>query len=413
MGLGGLGLGGLGLGGLGLAVATWLAEQGARHLLLLGRSTPKVEAQQQLDQLRALGVAITVVQADVTDRAQLQNALAQVDSCYPLRGVIHSVGVLDDGLLAGQSWARFTKVLAPKLAGTWHLHELTQALPLDFFVLFSSMTGLLGNQGQANHAAANAFLDAFVYYRRAQGLPALSINWGGWSDIGVAADLVRANRQLMAERGQGAIAPAQGIAAFAYLLAQSQRRQAVQVGVMPIQWPQYLTQAAAASLFYRDFRQANAGAQPLVSTAPTVNLRQQLQAADPATRRQHLLDYLRTAVAKVLGLRDPAQIHPQQGLLEMGLDSLMAIELRNQLGRTLAQKLPSTLIFDYPTIDELRHYLLETLFVEEAVPVPAAEDMTAVAAADPGRHELVTDAIAELSADDLMAQIAADFKAFQ
>ena len=402
-----------GLGGLGLAVATWLAEQGARHLLLLGRSTPKVEAQQQLDQLRALGVAITVVQADVTDRAQLQNALAQVDSCYPLRGVIHSVGVLDDGLLAGQSWARFTKVLAPKLAGTWHLHELTQALPLDFFVLFSSMTGLLGNQGQANHAAANAFLDAFVYYRRAQGLPALSINWGGWSDIGVAADLVRANRQLMAERGQGAIAPAQGIAAFAYLLAQSQRRQAVQVGVMPIQWPQYLTQAAAASLFYRDFRQANAGAQLLVSTAPTVNLRQQLQAADPATRRQHLLDYLRTAVAKVLGLRDPAQIHPQQGLLEMGLDSLMAIELRNQLGRTLAQKLPSTLIFDYPTIDELRHYLLETLFVEEAVPVPAAEDMTAVAAADPGRHELVTDAIAELSADDLMAQIAADFKAFQ
>ena len=125
-----------------------------------------------------------------------------------------------------------------------------------------------------------------------------------------------------------------------------------------------------------------------------------------------MLDYLRTAVAKVLGLRDPAQIHPQQGLLEMGLDSLMAIELRNQLGRTLAQKLPSTLIFDYPTIDELRHYLLETLFVEEAVPVPAAADIMTVAAADPGRHELVTDAIAELSADDLMAQIAADFKAF-
>ena len=402
-----------GLGGLGLAVARWLAEQGARHLLLLGRSAPNAAAQTQLDQLRALGVVVTVVQADVTDRAQLQNALAQVDSRYPLRGVIHSVGVLDDGLLAGQSWARFTKVLAPKLAGTWHLHELTQALPLDCFVLFSSMTGLLGNQGQANHAAANAFLDAFVYYRRAQGLPALSINWGGWSDIGVAADLVRANRQLMAERGQGAIAPAQGIAAFAYLLAQSQRRQAVQVGVMPIQWPQYLTQAAAASLFYRDFRQANAGAQPLVSTAPTVNLRQQLQAADPATRRQHLLDYLRTAVAKVLGLRDPAQIHPQQGLLEMGLDSLMAIELRNQLGRTLAQKLPSTLIFDYPTIDELRHYLLETLFVDEAAPVPAAADIMTVAAADPGRHELVTEAIAELSADELMAQIAADFKAFQ
>ena len=400
-----------GLGGLGLAVAEWLVEQGARHLLLLGRSAPNAEAQQQLKRLTALGVTVTVIQADVTDRAQLENALQQVDSRYPLCGVIHSVGVLDDGLLVQQSWARFAKVLAPKIQGSWHLHELTKTLPLEFFVLFSSMTGLLGNRGQANHAAANAFLDAFVHYRRAHGLPALSINWGGWAEIGAAADLVRENRQFMAARGQGAIDPTQGLAAFAYLLAQNQEQRAVQVGVMPIQWPQFLANTVATNLLYRDFQQADLATPPLVATTPVINLRHQLSAADTDTRNQLLIDYLRSAVAKVLGLRDPAQIHPHQGLLEMGLDSLMAIELRNQMGRTLEQKLPSTLIFDYPTIDELRQYLLRTLFAGEAPPTTAV--VTPELADTPSTPGLVAEAIAELSVDELMAQIAADFKAIQ
>jgi acyl transferase domain-containing protein/NADPH:quinone reductase-like Zn-dependent oxidoreductase/acyl carrier protein/SAM-dependent methyltransferase len=399
-----------GLGGLGLAVAAWLAEQGARHLLLVGRRTPHAEIQPQLERLTALGVTLTVAQADVTDRTQLQQVLQQVDSRYPLRGVIHSVGVLDDGPLVQQTWPRFRRVLAPKLQGSWHLHELTKALPVDFFVLFSSMTGLLGNRGQANHAAANAFLDAFVHYRRARGLPALSIQWGGWSEIGAAADLVRENRQWMAARGQGAIAPQQGIAAFAYLLAQNQEQRATQVGVMPIQWPQFLANVAATNLFYHDFRQADLTTPLPAVTEPVANLRHQLKAADADSRQQLLADYLRATVAKVLGLRDPKQIHPHQGLLEMGLDSLMAIELRNQMGRTLEQKLPSTLIFDYPTLAELHQYLLRTLFAGETLPAAnlVSEQLSTAPAPD-----LVAKEIAELSVDELMAQIAEDFKSFQ
>ena len=173
-----------GLGGLGLAVAHWLVGQGARHLTFIGRSKPKVEAQLELDAMVASGVELTLVYADVADPVQLQAAVQQIDSAHPLRGIVHAAGVLDDSALANQGWERFTKVLRPKVQGAWNLHLWTRTMPLDFFVVFASTAGVLGNRGQASHAAANAFLDAFVHYRRAQGLPALSIDWGPWARSG-------------------------------------------------------------------------------------------------------------------------------------------------------------------------------------------------------------------------------------
>ncbi|MCX6047086.1 MAG: SDR family NAD(P)-dependent oxidoreductase, partial [Chloroflexi bacterium] len=344
-----------GLGGLGLAMAEWLAAQGARQLLLLGRGHPKPVAQAQIAALSAKGVTVTIAQADVTNLEALKTTLQQVDERYPLRGLIHAVGVLDDGALRQQNWARFARVLAPKVTGAWHLHALTKELPLDFFVLFSSASSLFGNHGQANHAAANAFLDAFAAYRQAQGLPCLSINWGAWSEIGAAADRVRGQKQQMAEQGVGVITPQQGVAAFAYLLQQTEP----QVGVAPMAWPKFLDRPFR-NAFYAAFTAPEPSS--MVAVPPPVrSLRQQLLAVAGEERRRLLMDHLRGAVAKVLGLRSPEQIDPQQGLLAMGLDSLMAIELRNHLARTLEQPLPATLIFDYPMLEALSTYLLSTI----------------------------------------------------
>ena len=190
-----------GLGGLGLAIAERLVAHGAKHLLLIGRSQPKPDVQEQLKALSTLGVEISVAQCDVTDHRRLQQILEEINEDRPLRGIIHSVGVLDDGALLHQSWSRFAKVLAPKIQGAWHLHELTLEVQLDFFVLFSSVASLLGNRGQANHAAANGFLDAFAHYRQSRGLPALSINWSGWSEIGAAAEQIRTQGRQMAAPG--------------------------------------------------------------------------------------------------------------------------------------------------------------------------------------------------------------------
>ncbi|MCB0123365.1 MAG: SDR family NAD(P)-dependent oxidoreductase, partial [Caldilineaceae bacterium] len=302
-----------GLGGLGLAVAEWLATQGAKQLLLVGRSRPTAAAAEQIAALEDQGVTVTTAQVDVTNLAQLRETLAQIDDSRPLRGIIHSVGVLDDGALLQQNWERFARVFAPKIQGAWHLHTLTKALPLDFFVLFSSGASVLGNRGQANHAGANAFLDAFAHYRRAQGMPALSINWGAWAEIGAAAALVRKNQDQMAAAGQGVIAPAAGIAALAQLMGES----ATQVAVLPTIWEKFLAAFNTQSPFLNNF--ATQRAAPVLSAPQTVtSLRAELAAAPLAQRRQRLLSHIQTQAAAILGMQQLPAI--KVGLTEMGMD---------------------------------------------------------------------------------------------
>jgi acyl transferase domain-containing protein/acyl carrier protein len=177
-----------GFGGLGLKTAEWMATQGAKHLVLIGRSEPSPAARRVVEHMQLQGVDVMIAQADVSDMRQLQSLMEEVKDRMPvLRGVIHAAGVLDDGALLNLNRERMRKVMAPKVAGTWNLHEATAGLPLDFFVLFSSAVSVLGSPGQGNYAAASAFLDAFAHFRRHQGLPAISINWGPWADVGLAA----------------------------------------------------------------------------------------------------------------------------------------------------------------------------------------------------------------------------------
>ena len=222
------------------------------------------------------------------------------------------------------------------------------------------MASLLGSRGQANYAAANAFLDALAHHRRAQQLPALSINWGAWSDVGMAADLVQKNREELATQGLGALSSVQGIAAFAHLLAQD----AAQVGVIPINWSRYL--AGAKRPFYAAIPKGHAvtTSTPMVAAPEQVRLGQQLAQTAQKERPKLLMQHLKAATANVLGISDPDQIDPRQGLLAIGLDSLMAVELRNQLSHLLELRLPATLILDYPTLEALSLYLQRQLSAE-------------------------------------------------
>jgi acyl carrier protein len=177
-----------GLGGLGLTVALWMVEQGAKHLTLASRSGDSAAAQALVHELRQRGINVLTTRTDLTHWSQLEALLIQIRKQMPrLRGIIHAAGVIDDGALVNLNAHRLSKVMAPKVSGTWNLHAATADLPLDFFVLFSSAVSVLGSPGQANYAAANAFLDAMAHYRQSRGLPAISINWGPWSEVGLAA----------------------------------------------------------------------------------------------------------------------------------------------------------------------------------------------------------------------------------
>jgi acyl transferase domain-containing protein/acyl carrier protein len=361
-----------GLGGLGLAVAQWLVEQGASHLILMGRSQPTAEAQMKVARMQALGAQIRVVQADVSEEAQVAALLATISVDYPLRGIIHAAGVLADASLLQQRWQQFDQLFAPKVYGAWHLHKLTQQLPLDFFVFFSSLAGMLGNRGQANHAAANAALDALAHYRQALGLPALSINWAGWLGVGTAVRLQEngTHPSHWAGQGLGGYSPEQGVEAFANLLQQP----AAQIGCMRIDWRHYLDEQRRAMPFYRSFAdKAAMASQPqsrrleaalLQAGDSAITIYTQLQQAAPKMRPALIRSELQAEVMRLLRLGSPQQIEMDQGLIELGMDSLMAIELRNRLQKSLQIKIPAAKFLEGITLTGIIDFLLEQFQTE-------------------------------------------------
>jgi acyl transferase domain-containing protein/acyl carrier protein len=338
-----------GLGGLGLLVAEWLVQQGARHLVLISRGVPTPAQRQTLQMLEQTGAQVQFIQADVVIPSQLASAMQQVSQ--PLYGVFHAAGVLDDGVLQQLTWKRMAHVIAPKLAGAWNLHCLTHHQPLDCFVLFSSAAALFGSPGQASHVTANTFLDALAHHRRSIGLPGLSINWGAWAEIGAAAQ--RQVDQQMQLRGVGSIAPQAGLQVLEMLLEQS----AAQVGVMPIQWAQFLQQDIS-SPFFNAFRQVTASTSQADSKS---EIRSQLMAASSVDRLTLLTTYLQTEVGKVLGLPADRLPKPHQGFFDLGMDSLMTVELKNRLETHLGLSLTATTIFEHSTIRELAQHLALTL----------------------------------------------------
>ena len=337
-----------GLGGLGLQVAQALAEAGARHLLLASRNEMiSPEAQQILDPLRQKGVNVVVVKANVAEATAVERLLAISNELAPLRGIIHAAGVLEDGILLQQNLERFAKVMAAKVAGTWHLHQLSQPIPLDFFVCFSSMAAMVETAGQGNYAAANVFLDALMAQRQAMGLPALSLQWGAWAKVGMAANL------SYQQQGITAIDPAEGSRLLVKLIQQTNHQRPASIAVQPIHWPSFLAHITAPSPFYERFVAQTRVAEV---TELTVNLRQQLQTLPVAERTAHLMQYLQKLTAKILGFTANERINPAQGLIELGLDSLMSIELKNRIMRDLGISIPMADLIDI-SIEKLTNLL--------------------------------------------------------
>jgi myxalamid-type polyketide synthase MxaE and MxaD len=377
-----------GLGGLGLQVARWMVEQGARRVILLGRTQfpPRAEWSQidpssrmagqiaAIRQLETLGASVHLAAADVSDAAQLGAFLETFrrEAWPPICGVVHAAGVLQDQILLQLEAAALAEVFRAKVVGGWLLHQMLADAELDFFVLFSSAAALLGSAGQGNYAAANAFLDALAHHRRALGQPALSINWGPWAEVGMASRANRGGR--LALQGIGSIPPEQGLALFGRLLGQS----LIQVGVMPIDWAQlfqYYSEFRASPLLAHLAREVG-GTTPAAHTNGRAGAtRDTILAAAPGERRPLLENVLREQVARVIGL-SPARVDVQQPLNTLGIDSLMGIELKNRIEAELGVVVPIVRLLEGPTIVEFAALLLDQLnaLTPAALPVAVTAD---------------------------------------
>ncbi|RLV10397.1 polyketide synthase [Streptomyces griseocarneus] len=349
-------------GTLGALLARHLvAERGVRHLLLTSRRGAEAPGAAELAaELAESGAQVTWAACDAADRDALAAVLAAVPAAHPLTAVIHSAGVLDDGIVESLTPERLAKVMRPKVDAAWNLHELTQDLDLSDFVLFSSAAGVFGNPGQGNYAAANAFLDALAQHRRAQHRPAVSLAWGLWEDEGgMAATLAEADRQRMNRGSMGALRNAEGLALFdAACLAEhallvpaaldiaALRAQSTS-GVAPL----------LRGLIRTPVRRAAAGG----AAEQTVSVLDRLAGMSAAERDRFLLNLVCTQVATVLGHSGAGAIEPGAAFKELGFDSLTAVELRNRLGAATGLRLPATLIFDYPTPGALADHLRAAL----------------------------------------------------
>ncbi|MFE5584777.1 SDR family NAD(P)-dependent oxidoreductase [Kitasatospora sp. NPDC056531] len=348
-----------GLGELGLSLAGFLAEHGAGALILLGRSEPGEAAAGRVAALRARGTRAEVVRADVADRASLEHALAGVrEQLPPLRGVVHAAGLLADATVRNLTGQQVAEVLAPKTAGVRNLDAVTADDPLDLFVLFSSAAALVGNAGQAAYAAANAYLDAFAEARRRRARPALSVQWGPFTGIGLAArDDQRGAR--LEERGMGGFPTDEAWSALVRMLG---RDEAV-TGYVPInlrQWFDAYPDTAALT----SWQWLHAAARDGSDTASGGEFLACLLAADPDGRSELAEARIRELAGRVLRL-DPERVERETPFKSLGLDSLMSLELRNRLESAFGMRLSPTLLWAYGTAGALAGALCSQLAEQE------------------------------------------------
>ncbi|WP_329491263.1 SDR family NAD(P)-dependent oxidoreductase [Kitasatospora sp. NBC_01246] len=347
-----------GTGSLGALLARHLVtEHGVRHLVLASRSGLGAEGAPELvAELDGLGAAVTVAACDVTDREAVAALLAAVPAEHPLTGVVHTAGVLDDGVIGALTPERLSRVFAPKVTAVSHLDELTRDLDLTTFAVFSSASGLFGSAGQGNYAAANAHLDALAHRRRAAGLPGTSLAWGLWEQIsGMTAHLGAADQARMSRGGVLPIGPAEGMRLFDAAL----RTDTALVVPIKLDLRSLRADAAAGRTAQPLLRGLVRSGRQLARTAAgdSGGLTRRLAGLAPAAQEALLLDLVRGQVATVLGHAGPDQVGPETAFKDAGFDSLTSVELRNRLREATGLKLAATVVFDYPAPLALARYL--------------------------------------------------------
>ena len=355
-----------GTGGLGLEVAKLLANQGAKNIVLASRSRPNKLVREQIASIEAAGSTITIAQIDISDQSQVKKLLDSINLPYPLKGIVHAAGVLDDGVIQSLTPQRFSKVMQPKIQGAWNLHQASSELSLDFFVMFSSLASVLGGMGQASYAAANAFLDSLAHHRKAKSLPATTINWGAWSQVGMAANMAEQEKQRLLDQGERFIEPEQGL----QILLSAVSKQITQLGVFPIHWQDYLKKHNTPFL-ERLNKETSA-----MSDVSEINTHSWLPALDdalPEDKKTLLIQNLRATLAELLALNSPEQVGVRQGLRDLGLDSILSIEVKGHIETALDCALPATLLFDYPTVETLADYLCSDVLDLDSASSEAAD----------------------------------------
>lgn len=375
-----------GLGGIGLEVARWATQNGARRLILMGRTPlpPRVEWMnnhpdrigrmiQAMIELEELGASVQYVPMDVADEDRLSAFLDSYKQEHwpPIRGVFHAAGVIDDRLVTQLDAASFNYVMRPKMLGSWLLHAYLYDQPLDFFVMFSSYGSLVGQSGQGNYAAANAFLDALASMRQSQGLPGLSINWGAWKGLGFAAT-PGGKRVLekLALQGLPAFSVEQGLAALKILMEGT----AAQAMVAPVIWSRLRTSGLARARIWNDLLETRAETAPQAKEI-SQTVREALAARPNAEQRPALQAHIQKTLGQVLRMA-PERIEPKTPLGSLGLESMMSVEFRNRLEASLELKLSATLVWSYPTLHDLTDFLMEKLGLTETLETPAVPEST-------------------------------------
>ncbi len=344
-------------GGLGFRTVQWMAERGAKCIFMVGRREPLNELREQISKLKDGGVRIHTLVADVSERRDVETVFEQIAaSGAELRGIVHAAGTVDDGTLLQQTREKFAKVFASKVKGSWLLDEFSRKYPLDFFVLFGSAASVLGSAGQSNHAAANGFLDALSLQREREGLPSTTIAWGPWSEIGAAAHLKDVGRA--ARLGLSTFSPEKGIE----LLEQAISSGRPEVAALPVDWRAFLDQLqAGGSAFFEEVSPRASEDTP--SSAPSDQLKSLLETTSAENRLSVIKQHMHARIADVLRLDSGSMLRDDQPLPELGLDSLMALELKNGLQKELGVTLTPNFFFEYPTLDLAAMYLNARLVV--------------------------------------------------
>jgi len=348
-----------GFGALGLYLAEWLVSKGVKHLVLADLLPPSEAIEKRLGLLRDKGVSILTAQANVAVGENVKKLFLEIEGKMPtLSGIFQCAAAIDDDPLPKQSWERFTKVMAPKIQGTWNLYQECKTRPLDFLVVFSSIASLFGSPNQGNYAAANAFQDAFVHFLRQQGLPALDIHWAPWS-IGVGKAMGDRAAAVWKSWGMRMLTPEKDLDKLSQILTSGK----VEIGVFPIKWDKYIRQYENVPPFLREIASQTAEASKVESAEP--DLLNLLNSSLPEERGQKIKEYVETQIKSVLSLPEEHDLDDQESFNEMGFDSLMLVELRNRLERSIGQALPVTMGFRYPNSDRLSAYIDDLLMGKE------------------------------------------------
>ncbi|QHC23756.1 SDR family NAD(P)-dependent oxidoreductase [Streptomyces sp. GS7] len=388
-----------GTGGLGREVARHLVgERGVRHLLLVSRSGPAASGVEELrEELTACGAEVMVRACDVADRGAVDAVVGSVSVAHPLTAVVHTAGVVDDGVISSLSSERLSAVLRPKVDAAWHLHEATKGLDLSAFVLFSSVAGVLGGPGQGNYAAGNVFLDALAWHRVGEGLPALSLAWGAWDQGGgMTASLSDADMQRMASYGTVPLSPERGLALFDAATATDA---AHLVAVGRVSGPVRMQGSVPSVLrgLVKGARRTAASSTGGAAAGAVAMLVDRLRAARPEERTRLMTDVVCTEAAGVLGHASAKSIDARREFNELGFDSLTSVELRNRLSTITGQRLSATLVFDYPNPAALAdHFVTELVGHADSGPTLLAEVErlgSALAASEPDTR--TRDAVAD------------------